>query len=83
MESITNLMSIQNIILYLVVTFVVQWFISTLILWGIYQARGIRKTFQESVMDMRMAVMWTFFVPFMPKLVALMIGFTTDKKTVS
>lgn len=57
--------------------------LSVALLFVIYKVRGINKSFSDCFDDMKIALMWTFFVPIMPKLVALMIGFTTDKKTVS
>lgn len=54
--------------------------LSVALLFVIYKVRGINKSFSDCFDDMKMALMWTFFVPFLPKMVAIMIGATSEKK---
>lgn len=78
-KSMENI-SLTTIVVYLVLSLIYSWAFSSFILFLIYKARGIKKSFIESTKDMQMAVLWTFFIPFIPNLTAFIIGFTTEKK---
>lgn len=79
MDNISILMFVPLVILALIVKIAISWVISSVILFIIYRLRGFDKSFSNAFQDMKVCVLWTFFVPFIPILTAFTIGLTGEK----